>query len=393
MAFGYYRSRRRSYSPRVIYVSSSGRSRRRSTKTRSRRKSRKTRSIGTQTSAAAVNPKKMSGTGHGDKYILSQADPFDPNVDGCKIPDANAQPSFALKALDTFDLSTSAAQSCTVLAINPAFEATFVQGVFATATSWTWPAAYAYTQNSGKLTQFRADAELFRPVAHACRVTSGLAPTAATGFVHVCVAVMGTFGQATWPLPTSVAEMQNVPGYKRIPIGRLTAEGLTLINRPLDCTGQRYQDSDSALFGNSSRNEFTAGMNWGCLIVAVTGVAASSTPVTIENVLHVENIPRFTSVSMATPAAKYNPPALAGAANAQSKAQSSALDSEKPARKASAIQAAFQGLGVAGRGTGSFLTRALQSVRTQARTPSNASMRSASAGLGSIRNDVSSGML
>jgi len=383
MAFGYYRSRRRSYAPRVIYVSGASRSRRRSTKTRSRRKSRKTRSIGAQTSAPAGNPKKMSGTGHGDKYILSQADPFDENVDGVKIPDANAQPSFAMKALDTFDMSIPTAQTASVVAINPALEFTFIQGTAASATSWTWPASYGLGTgaNSNKLTQFRADAELFRPVSHGCRVTSGLAPTAATGFVHVCVATMGTWGQTTWPLPTSVAEMQNVPGYKRVPIGRLTAEGLTLVNRPLDCTAQRYQDADSGLFGNSTRTEFTAGMNWGCLIIAVTGVAALSTPVTIENVLHVENIPRFSAVSQATPAAKYNVAALAGASNAQSKVNPSALDSEKPARKASAIQAAFQGLGVAGRGKTSFFQRVGQKS-------SNVFMPSAS--VDGIRNNVSS---
>jgi len=131
-------------------------------------------------------------------------------------------------------------------------------------------------------------------------------------------------------------------------------------------------------------------MNWGCLIIAVTGVAALSTPITIENVIHVENIPRFSAVSQATPAAKYNVAALAGASNAQSKTNPSALDSEKPLRKKSAISAALQGLGVAGRG----MSYHRGFARNAGRNPFGAGQGSAGrASIDGIRNNVSSGML
>jgi hypothetical protein len=240
------------------------------------------------------------------------------------------------------------------------------------------------------LTQLRSDFELFRPVAHAVRITSGLAPTAAKGFLHVAVFTMATFGQTTWPCPLSISELQSVPGYKRYPIGRLTAEGVTVVNRPLDCTAQRYIDTDSDVYGSSTTNEFQVPCQWGTILIAVTGVDSSTVPVSIENIIHAECIPRSTAISQATPAARYNVNALAGASNAQSKTSPSALDSEKIQRKATAIQNAFAAIGTAGRGM--RISALLNPLPRAASRRMSGDVQMASAGLGSIRNDVSSGM-
>lgn len=304
----------------------------------------------TQAPRASSAPTKMTGTSQGDKYVLSQADPFDENVDGVKIPDANSQPSVPLKAEDSWDVSTGATYPCTVLGVNPSLVKTFYAGTPASATTWTWNAAYGSSSNSVKLTQLRSDFELFRPVAHAVRITSGLAPTAATGFLHVCVFTMATFGQTTWPCPTSIAEMQSVPGYKRIPIGRLTAEGLTVVNRPLDTTSQRYIDTDNDIYASSATNEFNVPFQWGTILIAVSGAPLSATPVAVENIIHVECIPRSSAISQATPAAKYNVAALAGASHANAATSPSALDSEKAGRIGSALRNAASAIGFGGSG-------------------------------------------
>jgi len=335
-------------------------------------------------SYAGGSPQKMSGTGHGDKYILSQADPFDENVDGVKIPDANAQPSVALKCEDTFDTTLGATYGCTAQAFNPALPATRVRPVPASDTSWTWFGSFTGNDGASKLTQARTDFEMLRPVAHAIRITSGLAPTAAKGFIHVCVHSQSLYQSNTWTYPTSVSLMQNVPGYKRIPIGRLTAEGLTVVNRPLDVTSQRYIDSDSPVYAEAGTMEFQTGLQWCSIIVAVTGCDVSSTPISVESIIHLECIPRATAVSMSTPSAKYNVQALAAAANAQAKTSPSALDSEKPARKQSALENAMNMLGGASRGgTGSYFSKL---IGRRAQSASNATMGSG----GGIRNDVSS---
>jgi len=146
--------------------------------------------------------------------------------------------------------------------------------------------------------------------------------------------------------------MQNVPGYKRVPLGRLTAEGLLVVNRPLDVTAQRYIDSDSPVFATAGTMEFQTGLQWCSIIVAVTGAPTSSTAISVENVLHVECIPRATSIGQSTPAAKYNTAALGGASNAASKATAAVLDSEKGKRVAEVVEAAKTGIAAAGGGVG-----------------------------------------
>ena len=341
-------------------------------------------------SAPAGDAQKVTGTRHGDKFILSQADPFDEQVDGVKIPDSNSQPSVPLKCEDTFDFVLAALETCQAQAFNPACVATQVYTPTGSPTSWTWPAAFGNATSSSKLTQLRSDQEMFRPVAHAIRITSGLAPTAATGFVHVCVFSQALYNQTTWAYPTSIALMQNVAGYKRIPIGRLTAEGLTVVNRPLDTTAQRYVDTDSPIYANAGTMEFQTGLQWGSIIVAVTGVQASTTPITIESILHLECIPRATAISTATPAAKYNPSALGGASNGNAATVPSALDSEKRQRKSSFFTNALKGVQAAAGGALRGKARGIASLAGSLGSfASNVSMASAGASQG-IRNTVSS---
>lgn len=108
-----------------------------------------------------------------------------------------------------------------------------------------------------------------------------------------------------------------------------------------------------ALSGESSTSsEWNIGAQWGMILVVVSGVgAAASTPVSIENVVHYECIPRSTSISQATPASTYNVTSLAGAASAQTHASVSALDSEVPARQNDAINIALNAMGRVGGGT------------------------------------------
>jgi len=393
MAYGYRRSRRQAYKPRVVYVPSANRRRRSPAAGRSRRtyrRPRTTRSTRSYTSGAQTS---MSGTGHGDKYILSQADPFDENVDGVKIPDANSQPSCTLKAEDTIDLTTGSIETAFFRAFNPSCANYSVRGNTLTNTTWAFPTAFANAVDSTKLAQLRSDGEMFRPVAHAVRITSGLAPTNAKGFVHVCVFTQALYNQATWAYPTSISQMQAVPGYKRMPIGRLTAEGLTVVNRPMDCTAQRYVDTDSPIYGNAGTMEFQSGLQWASILVAVTDVDVSSTPVSVEVIQHIEYIPRATAVAQGSPAATFNTSALAGASAAAAKTVAAALDSEKAARASTFVQSALGAIGRVGSGTIKSMPRLSALIPGfHAKYPSfRGNTSNVSMGDG-IRNSVSSGM-
>lgn len=309
----------------------------------------------------------------GDKYILAQADPFDSNVDGVKIPDANCQPSVAFKAEDVYDLATTVGETTRLIGINPTLEKTFFGSQFVDPDTWTYSAAYAGSKNHAKLTQLRSDFELFRPVAHAVRITSGLSPLTVTGFLHVAVFTMANFGQTTWACPTTLGQLQSVPGYRRYPLGRLTSEGVTVINRPMDCTSQRYIDTDNTIFAASTQNEFNTACQWGVILVAVSGVAASTTPVSIETIMHYECIPRSTSISQSTPAARYNVDALAGAAAALSSGPASALDSERPQVVTQAVRTAVNNMsGADERGRGGRWGSMRDDIIARRKTPKRA---------------------
>lgn len=338
--------------------------------------------------SAPVGPQSLTGTAHGDKYVKAMADPFDETVDGVKIPDSNAQPSVSLKCDDTFDCTVAALQTAAAYAFNPSLAEQTVTANVSGATTWTWPVGFGGVTNGAKLAQLQNDQEMFRPVAHGIRITSALAPTAAVGFLHVCVFSQSLYNQTTWAYPTSVSSMQNTPGYKRIPIGRLTAEGITIVNRPLDVTAQRYVDTDALPYNNASAMEFHTGMQWCSIIVAVTGCVASSTPISVEEILHLECIPRSTSIGQATPAAKLNNFAQGAAANANAKVAPTMLDSEKTKRAVQVVEEAITGGQAAtGQAGGGMLSRSALGRLLGGLRGSDMSMRTASNG---IRNTAPS---
>jgi len=288
----------------------------------------------------------------GSKYVTAQTDPFDENVDGVKIPDANSQPSISAKAEDAISITTGATFTCTAAAFNPSAYKYTVAATAASANSWTWSASFTGATDSQKQTKFVSEFDLWRPVAHAIRITCGLAPTNVTGFLHVAVFTQPMLSASTWVYPTTLSDLANVPGYKRIPLARLTAEGITIVNRPLDCTAQRYLDMDSNEYSNANVHEFQVPFQWGSIVLAVEGVPVSTACLAVENVLHIEAIPRTSSVNAPNPAASYNPGALGAASQLMSKTSPTFTDSEKGIRKRNAMMNAARGLyKVTGRAT------------------------------------------
>lgn len=284
-----------------------------------------------------------------EKYLLALTDPFSENAEGVKIPDANAQPSVSVKVEDIFTITAAATETLAAWAFNPSTSKMAVQGVFASASSWTWAATYGGNFPSSKNTKMIADMDLWRPVAHGLRITCGLAPTTVTGFLHVAVFAQANYGQTTWSYPTNLADLSNVAGYKRIPLARLTAEGLVITNRPLDCTAQHYTDTDNPIYNGGSTNDgWNVPLEWASIIVVVEGVTANPTStqslLAIESILHTECIPRATSISTPSPAAAYSPAALGAASAVTSRVQAAVLDGDKAAKKMKAAMVAQKGV-------------------------------------------------
>jgi len=291
--------RRRSYS-RATYVPR---------RTRRRAPVRRRRARASFPRPDALVPKVL---GPGEKFALLQIDPFESRGLGGKIPDSTTVPSLSVTTTEIVNLDLAVGTNSRCWGFTPAVSATIVSATEG-AGSWTWAAAYGGTGSSSKRTDYIAAYELDRPVAHGVRISSGVAPTSATGFVHVAIAYEGYYNQATWPFPTTTAGMAAYAWYKRVPLASLTQTPMTIINKYVDETAFRYRDSTAAAYTNAGIAEFHTAGGWGTILIAVEGGAAGQlNPIQAEWVYHSEAIPKNTGVASGTPAAPMNSTILSG---------------------------------------------------------------------------------
>jgi len=255
----------------------------------------------------------------GTKFVLAQLDPFDASALGAKIPDSNTMPSIANSDCDIVNVGMSGtATDLVVRAFRPAYTWGSVNAT--TGTPPAWPAAFAGGNDRSKRTAYLAAMELTRPVAHAIRISSPLAPTSASGFVHLGLATESTFGETTWQYPTSLAQMSGLQFYKRVTLASLTQSPLTVINKWLDDTAFRYNSPASTYVETSSHSTFQTDLAWATIIVMVEGAPVSTTCLSIEHLLLSEGIPKKDGVIIGSQAAP-NSPQIISAVSSLSTAQ------------------------------------------------------------------------
>jgi len=313
MAYRRFRGYRRRYRPRRSYrrsYTSASSSRRRAP---ARRTSRRTTS---RKSSCKCGPSEVTA---GDKFLLAQMDPFEPNVQGAKIPDANSVPSVGFPMTELLTLQTSTAGDARCWAFMPTASSGIVPSVGG-ASSWAWPSTHSGAVNWTKRPDLINTFEMTRPVAHGIRISCPNAPTSTTGFVHIAVAYESFNRTSTWPWPTDVTGFSGYQQYKRVTLASLTQSPLTIINKYIDETAFRYTSPDQfdgppgTETNQNLRLQFNTPYSWGAVLIAVEG-AASTSPLQVEQILHVEGIPKSTSFMMGGIAASYNPGLLHATSN------------------------------------------------------------------------------
>ena len=245
--------------------------------------------------------KKMS------RFLLAQINPFHPMAEGCKIPDSNTFPSTPVRADDTFGLSLVTASNINAWAFRPTVTRTVVNGTEGAA-SWAWSATYTGATDSARRTSIQNNYTLIRSVAHGIRIYSPVAPTSATGFVHVAIVPNNMYNQATWNLPTNIAQLSNCMFYNRFPLSLLTQKAVTVTNKFLDCTSTRYYSPSSDL-AESGTDLTLQDDAWGTIMVAIEGTPIGQVP-QVERIVHLEALPLPTGVNTSTPAAAFSPAEL-----------------------------------------------------------------------------------
>jgi len=297
----YVRSKRNIRRPRRVRRSVRRRAPARRTYTRSR--SRKT---------PCVCPAELTPSA---KFALAQIDPFEPLCLGAKVPDSNTIPSIANADTDQVGMqSSSTAGNLTAMAFAPSYVNAVMVGGAGTTVNW---AANAWGTRRN-FTNVVSSIEAIRPVAHAIRISSPLAPTAATGFVHIGLDVESRRAHATGAtaipeFPVSVNEMTGLAHYKRFTIASLTQSPVTAINKWIDETGFRYDDPRSfnnyiSEASNTLVNTtFNFGGSWATLIVMIEGAPAGVQCLSFEHLLLTECIPRKDAFILGTQAAPNSP--------------------------------------------------------------------------------------
>jgi hypothetical protein len=240
------------------------------------------------------------------KFVRAQINPFDDSVAGVKIPDSNTCPSGTVQITDSIPVTTDAANGTAAMLFNPYLVSEWVTtGLIVAPGAWPWQAAYAGGTDSTRKASVSGNYVLYRPVSHGIKIFCPQNASDAKGFLHICVIPISDFTEATWAAPINVSQMTNSLFYQRVPISNLTQQGLTVVNKFLDCTCQRYIDVDANPYVSSAAAEFhTPG--WCTILVAVEGCANATTVLNVETMIHIEAIPLKTGLLTSSPAAPYS---------------------------------------------------------------------------------------
>lgn len=247
------------------------------------------------------------------KFALAQLDPFHPLCLGGKIPDTNTMPSIANCSTDQVNSGVATTGFMTGFAFRPFYNQAVITPTSVSGTAVSWGASItANATDRRDYTAFKAQFEATRPVAHAVRISSPLAPTTATGFVHIGLSVESTYGNpaSTWQFPTSVNEMTGLAHYKRFTLAALTQSPLTIVNKWIDERAFQYADTNQSAASTTavaSENQNPFGWCWATIVVLVEGAPSGSTPLSAEHVLHTESLPRKDSILLGTQAAPNSP--------------------------------------------------------------------------------------
>lgn len=284
------------------------------------------------------------------QYQLSQVDAFDPRSVGVKIPDSNTTPSCGIMVSDDLNLSVPGNNWAQCFAFQPSISTTMVVGPGASSSTWTWPINFGGSQSSAKYGSVAANYDLYRPVSHGVRISSSLSTTSATGFVHIAVYPSRTT-KSTWDFPTSLALMSECMWYTRITVSSLTQTPYVIQNKFLDCTAQRYIDTNDSTnrqgdnptgTGNTTRaGVFNVANEWCTILIAIEGAAvgaAVTNPISAETLVHYEALPSPGGVQAGNPAAHMDPQDLQGASSIA--AQIDPVQQVSPSGQSSSIRAA-----------------------------------------------------
>jgi len=263
------------------------------------------------------------------KYALAQSNPFHLDVVGVKIPDSATTPSVGFPDMNIYTAAGTSG-SLTGFAFAPSL--TYTVASTAGLGSWTWAAAFGGSSSSSAGPNILQNFSAIRPVAHGIRIVANQNIQTAAGFVHMCLFPNTVYNVTTWQLPTTIGQMQRLPGYRRLSVSSLTQRAAVYVNKYLDETSYRYTDPvDNQLPSGSAKGTFEFAYQWNTIVIALEGTTTGSI-LEIENLVHYEGIVQLGSTLAvpATPAEPSNPNVTAGVSRMVAKKDPLIVDEGTP---------------------------------------------------------------
>ena len=280
----------------------------------------------------------------GAKWALAQLDPFDSRCFGAKVPDSNTIPSIANADTDILSVSSTAvASDLTGRAYRPFYTQAVCAATSGASLAWGNFGGVGWS-NRSKQASYVAAMELIRPIAHAVRLSCPLAPTAASGFVHVGLSTEGMH-ESTQAIkyPTTIAEMSGLSNYRRFTLASLTQAPVTVINKWLDDTAFRYSASNAGTGTSGTAMSFHTDYAWGTIIIVVEGAPVSSQVLSVEHTLLSEGIPDKNGVIIGTQAAPNAPGILSSVSTMQTETGFTHTEAEQESYIARGVESLVRG--------------------------------------------------
>jgi len=315
--------------------------RRRRPTTYTPRKRRRTTTTRKTTNKPCVCPGELS---HGAKWALAQLDPFDNRCQGAKIPDSNTIPSISNSDVDILSVSSTAvASDLTGRAYRPFYTQAVCAATSGAALAWGNFGGVNWS-NRSKQAAYVAAMELIRPVAHAVRLSCPLAPTSASGFVHIGLSTEGMH-ESTQAIkyPTTIAEMSGLSNYRRFTLASLTQAPITVINKWLDDTAFKYSASNAGTGTSGIAMTNQTDYAWATIIIVVEGAPVSSQVLSVEHLLLSEGVPDKSGVIIGTQAAPSAPGVLSSVSSMQTETAFVHTEAEQESYIARGVEALARG--------------------------------------------------
>jgi hypothetical protein len=249
--------------------------------------------------------------------VTGIVNPFDPNAEGLKLPDATSYPSLPFHIKTVYSFLTSSATGATAAAYYPFGSVFQEQPTSVTAAGvMNWNNATDVYSGATNWSNYQSAMGLYRTVVGGVKIIVSSSLLNTQGRLYVCHVPIDGAASATGStyFPGNIGSLINMPLSEEYPLAELCEEELIIPFRRYSDVSEHYRDSTFPIGGTAtvgSPEESACG--WCAIVVLLVGASLTNqVSFDVEHILICEGIELGNDTILATsPAASYDPKAMA----------------------------------------------------------------------------------